>query len=248
MYFSDSLRSPARTSPLMSHTLCEDSGSEISIPEDARSQTSPGIEREVSDPPPVSAKFCPRAERIARLTKAAGEILAAVGEDVHREGLLKTPARVANAMDFFTSGYRTSISEVVNDAIFEEKTDEMVLVRDIEFYSLCEHHLVPFFGVVHIAYIPNGKVLGLSKLARIAEVFARRLQIQERMTKEIAATIMEVLKPSGVGVVIEAKHLCMGMRGAQKAQAATVTSAMLGSFREDARTRQEFLHLVHSKR
>jgi GTP cyclohydrolase I len=171
--------------------------------------------------------------------------LALLGEDPDREGLMKTPERVATAMSWLTSGYRMSPADVVGDALFEESHQSMVLVRDIEMYSMCEHHMLPFFGKCHIAYIPNGKIVGLSKLPRIVEVFARRLQVQERLTEEIAQAIDDVLKPAGVGVVIEAVHLCMMMRGVEKQNSKTLTSALRGSFRDDARTRDEFLRLAY---
>ena len=165
-------------------------------------------------------------------------LLEEIGEDPQRVGLWRTPHRVAKAWDFLTSGYTTDIETVLNGAIFEEKYDEMVVVKDIEFYSMCEHHLLPFYGKVHIAYIPNGKIVGLSKLPRIVDVFSRRLQVQERMTREIADTITKYLDPLGVGVVCEGSHLCMMMRGVQKQNSTTTTSAMLGTFREP-QTRSE---------
>ncbi len=180
-------------------------------------------------------------EKVSALIK---ELLAEVGEDPEREGLLRTPYRVAKAYDFLTHGYRSNIDEIVNGAIFEEDHNEMVIVRDIDMYSMCEHHLIPFYGKVHVAYIPNGKVIGLSKIPRIVEVFSRRLQIQERLTKQIADTLMEILEPEGVGVVVEAYHMCMMMRGVQKQNSFTVTSAMRGVFMDDIRTRNEFLGLV----
>jgi GTP cyclohydrolase I len=171
-------------------------------------------------------------------------LLHAIGEDPRREGLQRTPERVEKAWKFLTQGYTRSVKEVVNGAIFEVEANHMIIVKDIEIYSLCEHHLLPFFGKCHIGYIPQGKVLGVSKLARLADVFARRLQIQERLTNQIAETIMETLAPDGVGVVIEAQHLCMMMRGVEKQNSRMVTSAMQGSFRRDNRTREEFLQLI----
>ena len=180
-------------------------------------------------------------EKVSSLIK---ELLVELGENPEREGLLRTPLRVAKAYEFLTHGYRTDINEVINGAVFEEDHNEMVVVRDIDMYSMCEHHMIPFYGKVHVAYIPNGKVIGLSKIPRIVEVYARRLQIQERLTKQIADTLMDVLQPEGVGVVIEAYHMCMMMRGVQKQNSFTVTSAMRGVFMEDIRTRNEFLGLI----
>jgi GTP cyclohydrolase I len=172
------------------------------------------------------------------------QILARLGEDPEREGLRRTPLRVAKALDFLTSGYNTSLEEIVNEAIFEDCCQEMVLVKDIEFYSMCEHHMLPFFGRAHVGYIPDGRIIGLSKVARVVDMFARRLQVQERITNQIADTMMEVLTPLGVGVVLEASHFCMMMRGVEKQSSSTVTSAMRGSFQTDPRTRAEFLQLV----
>jgi len=172
------------------------------------------------------------------------EMLALLGEDPERDGLLNTPSRVARSWAFLTSGYSIDPRAVVGDALFEAEYDEMVVVRDVEVYSLCEHHLLPFFGRVHIAYLPSDKIVGLSKLARLAEVYARRLQVQERLTTEIATAINDILEPRGVGVVMEARHLCMMMRGVEKQESAAVTSCMLGRFRTDARTRGEFLSLI----
>ena len=174
-------------------------------------------------------------------------LLEAVGEDPTREGLVKTPERVARSMEYLTSGYRTNVDDVLNGALFSVDYNEMVIVRDIDFYSLCEHHMLPFFGKCHVAYIPNGKVIGLSKVPRLVDMFARRLQLQERMTNQIAETIREAIRPLGVAVVCEGTHLCMAMRGVEKQQSTTVTSAMLGAFRNDARTRGEFLQLIKTR-
>ncbi|MCU7940420.1 MAG: GTP cyclohydrolase I FolE [gamma proteobacterium symbiont of Bathyaustriella thionipta] len=171
-------------------------------------------------------------------------IISAVGENLDRDGLRDTPERAAKAFQFLTRGYHQNIEEVVNDAIFESDNDEMVLVKDIEVYSLCEHHLLPFIGKCHVAYLPQGKVIGLSKIARIVDMYARRLQIQENMTKQIAETIMAVTGARGVGVVLEAKHLCMMMRGVEKQNSMMTTSMMLGAFREGDSTRSEFLSLI----
>ncbi|MDP4176006.1 MAG: GTP cyclohydrolase I FolE [Bacteroidota bacterium] len=171
-------------------------------------------------------------------------LLEEIGEDPNREGLLRTPHRVAKAYEFLTQGYHQDINKVLNGAIFEEKYDEMVVVKDIDFFSMCEHHLLPFYGKVHVAYIPKGKIVGLSKIPRIVEVFARRLQVQERMTQEIADTIRDFLDPKGVAVVSEARHMCMMMRGVEKQNSAATASAMHGLFKEDARTRAEFLNLI----
>jgi len=175
-------------------------------------------------------------------------LLAELGEDPEREGLVSTPKRVEKALTFLTSGYRADIDDVLNGALFTVNYSEMVIVKDIDFYSLCEHHLLPFFGKAHVAYIPNGKIVGLSKLPRIVEVFARRLQVQERLTEQIAGALDDVLQPQGVGVVIEAYHLCMMMRGVEKQNSKTLTSAVRGSFRSDQKTREEFLTLAYAPR
>lgn len=176
------------------------------------------------------------------------QILLKIGEDPDRDGLRNTPLRVDKAFAYLTSGYRADLHKIVNNAIFEEangeRFDEMVIVKDIEFYSLCEHHMIPFFGKVHIAYVPNRRVVGLSKLPRIVDIFARRLQVQERMTQQIAECVDEILTPQGVAVVAEARHMCMCMRGVQKQNSSTTTSAMLGLFRENSQTRNEFLTLI----
>jgi len=175
------------------------------------------------------------------------DLLTKLGEDPAREGLLDTPKRIEKALMFLTSGYRANIDAVVNNALFTVDYNEMVIVKDIDFYSLCEHHLLPFFGKCHVAYIPNGKVIGLSKIPRIVDIFARRLQVQERLTNQIAHTINDKIKPLGVAVVTEAARVCMSMRGVEKQTSVAVTSAMLGGFRTDARTRAEFLELIKSK-
>jgi GTP cyclohydrolase I len=175
------------------------------------------------------------------------EILAALGEDPKRDGLLRTPERVDKALKFLTSGYGRDIQKILNGALYEVKYDEMVVVKDIEFFSMCEHHMLPFFGKVHVAYLPKNRVIGLSKIPRIVDVFARRLQIQERMTQEIAQTIQEVVDPVGVGVICEARHFCMMMRGVEKQHSGAMTSAMLGAFRNRKETRDEFLALVNHK-
>ncbi len=179
------------------------------------------------------------------LEKNIHGMLGLMGEDPAREGLLKTPRRVAKSLDYLTSGYRQDINAILNGAIFTEKYDEMVIVKDIDFYSMCEHHMLPFYGKAHVAYIPKGKIVGLSKIPRIVEVFSRRLQVQERLTQQIADTLFAVLEPDGVAVVIEGRHLCMMMRGVEKQNSVATTSAMLGSFRDDERTRNEFLKLIN---
>src|SRR5687768_5884207 len=174
------------------------------------------------------------------------EVLKHLGEDPSREGLLRTPVRAEKALKYLTSGYEADVARIVNGALFKVDYDEMVIVKDIEFFSLCEHHLLPFYGKAHVAYLPKGRVIGLSKIPRIVDMFARRLQVQERMTQQIAESIGEVLNPAGVGVILEAQHFCMMMRGVEKQHSGTVTSAMLGAFRERKETRDEFLALVRS--
>ena len=174
-------------------------------------------------------------------------LIAELGEDPDREGLVRTPLRVEKALRFLTSGYQADIDTVLNDALFTVDYNEMVIVKDIDFYSLCEHHLLPFFGKCHVAYIPRNRVIGLSKIPRLVDVFARRLQIQERMTNQIAQTILEKIEPRGVAVVCEGTHLCMAMRGVEKQNSYTITSAMLGAFRDQARTRMEFLELLKQR-
>ncbi len=173
------------------------------------------------------------------------EMLEQLGEDPSREGLKQTPARVEASLKWLTRGYGLDVEEVIGDALFEEKHESMICVRDIEIYSMCEHHMLPFFGKAHVAYLPNGRIVGLSKIPRVVEVFARRLQVQERLTDQVAEALCRVLKPLGVGVVIEAYHLCMMMRGVEKQNSKTVTSSLRGAFRDDGKTRDEFLRLVH---
>ena len=184
------------------------------------------------------------ADRVAELERVFGDLLDAVGEDRQRQGLAKTPGRAARAFEFITQGYRQCVEDVVNGAIFDSDASEIVMVKDIELYSMCEHHLLPFIGRAHVAYIPNGRVIGLSKVARIVDVFARRLQIQEQLTTQVADALMGALHPLGVAVVIEAKHLCMMMRGVQKQNSIMKTSCLLGCFKDDASTRGEFLALL----
>ncbi|XP_039761780.1 GTP cyclohydrolase 1 [Pararge aegeria] len=228
-----------------------DAESELEVPGTPmtpRTSTTPGHENctfhhdlELDHRPPTREALLPDMANSYRL------LLTGLGEDPERQGLLKTPERAAKAMLFFTKGYDQSLEEVLNNAIFDEDTDEMVVVKDIEMFSMCEHHLVPFYGKVSIGYLPQGKILGLSKLARIVEIFCRRLQVQERLTKQIAVAVTQAVRPAGVAVVIEGVHMCMVMRGVQKINSKTVTSTMLGVFRDDPKTREEFLNLVHSK-
>jgi GTP cyclohydrolase I len=202
-----------------------------------KTKNTPGTTTEQTDDDDTS-------ERVDKMTESFRSMLLAIGEDPSREGLAKTPERAAKAMMFFTKGYNESVADILNDAIFNEDNDGMVIVKDIEMFSMCEHHLVPFIGKVHIGYLPNKKVIGLSKLARIVEVYSRRLQVQERLTKQIAVALNDAIQPTGVGVVIEATHMCMVMRGVQKLQSRTITSAMLGMLRQDPKSRDEFLNLI----
>ncbi|XP_011135768.1 GTP cyclohydrolase 1 isoform X1 [Harpegnathos saltator] len=217
-------------------------------PRTPRTSTTPGHEKcmfhhdlELDHRPPTREAMLPEMSRSYKL------LLSSLGEDPERPGLLKTPERAAKAMLFFTKGYDQSLEDVINDAVFDEDHDEMVVVKDIEMFSMCEHHLVPFYGKVSIGYLPCKKILGLSKLARIVEIFSRRLQVQERLTKQIAIAVTKAVQPAGVAVVVEGVHMCMVMRGVQKINSKTVTSTMLGVFRDDPKTREEFLNLVHSK-
>ena len=209
------------------------------IPDMALRMSTPYTTRAIDDFDDVEGVYAPRLEELVR------DQLVEIGEDPTREGLQRTPLRVAKAMDFLTSGYTTSLDEVVNNAIFDaEGASEMVVVKDVEYYSMCEHHMLPFFGKATVAYLPKGKIIGLSKIARIVDVYARRLQVQERLTNQVADAMIEILDPHGVGVVMEGKHLCMMMRGVQKQESNMVTSAMRGTFQSDARTRSEFLDLT----
>jgi GTP cyclohydrolase I len=197
----------------------------------------------------IGERFTRESNRLAerdldRIANVYRELLQGIGEDVNREGLQRTPDRAARALEFLTQGYRQNLDEIINGAVFESSASEIILVKDIELYSLCEHHLLPFIGRAHVAYLPNGKVIGLSKVARIVDVFARRLQIQENLTTQIAESLMNCLQPSGVAVVVEAKHLCMMMRGVEKQNSVMKTSCLLGTFKDDARTRSEFLSLL----
>jgi GTP cyclohydrolase I len=206
------------------------------------------IQRQSSDLD-IGERFTRESNRLperdlARIARAYRELLVGIGENLDREGLQRTPDRAARALEFLTQGYRQDLDEIINDAVFESDASEIILVKDIELYSMCEHHLLPFIGRAHVAYIPNGRVIGLSKVARIVDVFARRLQIQENLTTQIAESLMGCLEPSGVAVVVEAKHLCMMMRGVEKQNSLMKTSCLLGTFKEDARTRSEFLSLL----
>ncbi|XP_014219411.1 GTP cyclohydrolase 1 isoform X2 [Copidosoma floridanum] len=216
-------------------------------PRTPRTSTTPGHEKctfhhdmELDHRPPTREALLPQMSHSYKL------LLQALGENVERQGLLKTPERAAKAMLFFTKGYDQSLEDVINDAIFDEDHDEMVVVKDIEMFSMCEHHLVPFYGKVSIGYLPCKKILGLSKLARIVEIYSRRVQVQERLTKQIAEAVTKAIQPAGVAVVVEGVHMCMVMRGVQKINSKTITSTMLGVFRDDPKTREEFLNLVRA--
>jgi GTP cyclohydrolase I len=206
-----------------------------------------GTDKARGTPPAASEASVGDGERLREFQDLVRRELELLGEDPDRPGIAKTPLRVAKALSWLTRGYRQRVEDVVGDALFDEEHQNMVMVRDIELYSLCEHHLLPFFGRAHVAYIPNRRIVGLSKLPRIVEVFARRLQVQERLTEEIADAIDRVLEPAGVGVVIEAIHLCTRMRGVEKQNSKMITSALRGLFRDDARTRSEFLDLAHAR-
>ena len=185
---------------------------------------------------------------MSKLEGLVEEVLREIGEDPRREGLLRTPGRVARALEFLTQGYQLDPQKILNDAVFEESYNEMLIVKDIDFYSLCEHHMLPFFGRAHVAYVPNGRIVGLSKIARLVEMYSRRLQVQERLTNEIAHVIEKVLQPRGVAVIVEAQHLCMMMRGVQKQNSYAISSAMLGEFESDPKTRGEFVQLIRRNR
>ncbi|GJQ21508.1 MAG: GTP cyclohydrolase 1 [Bacteroidia bacterium] len=227
----------------MNGIIREGRTAERALKSDPSGRNGRGISGSQNDLPEVAVHHR-ETSRAARIEALVEELLYELGEDPTREGLLRTPHRVAKAFEFLTSGYEKDVVKVLNGAIFDEKYNEMVLVKDIDFFSLCEHHLLPFFGKVHIAYIPDGKIVGLSKLPRLVEIFAWRLQVQERLTHQIAQTLLAHLKPAGVAVVLEARHMCMMMRGVERQNAAAVTSAMLGVFKDDQRVRQEFLDLL----
>ncbi len=182
---------------------------------------------------------------MSRVEELIEELLREIGEDPAREGLQRTPGRVARSFEFLTQGYQLDPQKILNEAVFEESYNEMLIVKDIDFYSLCEHHMLPFFGRAHVAYVPNGRIVGLSKIPRLVEMYSRRLQVQERLTNDIANVIEKVLQPRGVAVIIEAQHLCMMMRGVQKQNSSAISSAMLGEFESDSKTRAEFVHLIH---
>jgi len=221
----------------------------IASPDAIKHPVAPNAPVDLSSRPPLATGTVQLLSDVeeAEFEETVRRQLHLMGEDPDREGLARTPKRVARSLAWLTRGYRQDAWSAVGDALFAEEHDHMIMVRDIELYSLCEHHLLPFFGKAHIAYIPSGRIVGLSKLPRLVEVFARRLQVQERLTDQIAQAICEVLHPRGVGVVIEAVHLCMMMRGVEKQNSKTITSALVGSFRDDAKTRDEFLRLAHGR-
>ena len=221
----------------------------IASPDAIKHPVAPNAPVDLSSRPPLATGTVQLLSDVeeAEFEETVRRQLLLMGEDPDREGLARTPKRVARSLAWLTRGYRQDAWSAVGDALFAEEHDHMIMVRDIELYSLCEHHLLPFFGKAHIAYIPSGRIVGLSKLPRLVEVFARRLQVQERLTDQIAQAICEVLQPRGVGVVIEAVHLCMMMRGVEKQNSKTITSALVGSFRDDAKTRDEFLRLAHGR-
>ncbi|EDW74420.1 uncharacterized protein Dwil_GK21906 [Drosophila willistoni] len=230
------------------NSVIDNDGTQPQTPMTPRTSTTPGHEKctfhhdlELDHKPPTREALLPDMARSYRL------LLGGLGENPDRQGLIKTPERAAKAMLYFTKGYDQSLEDVLNGAVFDEDHDEMVVVKDIEMFSMCEHHLVPFYGKVSIGYLPCNKILGLSKLARIVEIFSRRLQVQERLTKQIAVAVTQAVQPAGVAVVVEGVHMCMVMRGVQKINSKTVTSTMLGVFRDDPKTREEFLNLVNSK-
>ena len=209
-----------------------------------RREASPGKGRQVTS---VKKTEAPVTLKQAEMQELLEELLVRLGEDPERDGLVRTPERMERALQYLTRGYQQDAEKILKDALFDVSYDEMVIVKDIEMFSLCEHHMLPFFGKVHVAYIPNGKVIGLSKIPRLVDIFARRLQVQERLTTQIAETIQRAIEPQGVGVVIEARHLCMMMRGVEKQHSAAVTSSMLGVFRDCQETREEFLSLIRAR-
>lgn len=245
---ASSMPVPVKTNGHFSKSFSDDVFDIPGTPKTPRSLTTPGHEKcTFHHDMELDHRPSTREDLISDMANSYRMLLSSLGENPNRQGLLKTPERAAKAMLYFTKGYDQSLEEALNGAIFDEDHDEMVMVKDIEMFSMCEHHLVPFYGKVSIGYIPCKKILGLSKLARIVEIFSRRLQVQERLTKQIAVAVTQAVQPSGVAVIIEGVHMCMVMRGVSKTQSKTVTSTMLGVFRDDPKTREEFLNLVHSK-